>query len=239
MRAATRPWLTAAQPVHVILASVVLALLAVEGALRVTGWCEGYLTDPLYRRSAAPGISYELRPHAVGMAWGRTPVQTDAFGLRGPEITAAKSPGTIRIGIFGDSVTFALHLSYVIRDVALAWRSTNQGEAGEDYPPAVWERAAGELRRFAAVARARDTRALYAHLGWADVPELGGVLAELRIPMIRMRPVFERYETRVLVVSRWDPHPSAFQHQLISDALRPAVEALLAGEGHDVTQPGG
>jgi hypothetical protein len=335
MRSATRPRLTAAHAVLIVLASVLLALLAAEGALRITGWCEGYLTDPLYRRSDAPGVSYELRPHAVGMAWGRTPVQTNIFGLRGPEITGAKPPGTIRIGIFGDSLTFGqgvaseetfaarvevalrtsgrrvqvlnfgvpaygitnivstfvekagpfgldvailaairddygfhrnhtadadgfpvraetplapgwlknvlrnLHLSYVIRDVVLAWRSTNEAQAGADYPRAVWERAAAELRRFAAVARARGTQMLYAHLSWADAPELGGVLAELGVPMIRMRPVLERYESRVLVVSRWDPHPNAFQHRLISDALHPAVEALLAGEGHEVTQPGG
>jgi hypothetical protein len=75
-----------------------IARLADVGALAIT--------EPLYQPSNLPGVVYEFKPNVRGFTWGRTWVETNAFGLRGPEVERVKPAGTFRIGVFGDSVTF-------------------------------------------------------------------------------------------------------------------------------------
>lgn len=86
--------------------AVVASVVAVEIGLRLTGYAELSITDPLFRQSASPGVVYEFRPNATGYCWGRTRTQINGSGLRGPEITLDKAKGAIRIGVFGDSATF-------------------------------------------------------------------------------------------------------------------------------------
>jgi hypothetical protein len=95
----------AARSLAVVIFAVVGVLLA-EAMARISGVAALDLTDPLFRRSDAAGVSYEFRPNARGHVWGRTWVETNAHGLRGPEVTREKPAGVVRVGVFGDSATF-------------------------------------------------------------------------------------------------------------------------------------
>jgi hypothetical protein len=86
--------------------SFLLALALAEGGARLAGVATLGFTDPIFRSSDAPGVSYELRPGARGYTWGRTWVEANAFGMRGPDVALEKPAGTWRVGVFGDSVTF-------------------------------------------------------------------------------------------------------------------------------------
>jgi lysophospholipase L1-like esterase len=50
-------------------------------------------------------LGWRLRPNSRGI-WGRTMIEVNGKGLRGPEVDYAKPPGTSRILFLGDSVTF-------------------------------------------------------------------------------------------------------------------------------------
>jgi hypothetical protein len=80
--------------------------MAVEFSLRCVGYADLDMTDPLFETSSLPGVVYEFRPGARGIAWGRTPTSINALGLRGPEVSLTKPAKTWRVGVFGDSFTF-------------------------------------------------------------------------------------------------------------------------------------
>jgi lysophospholipase L1-like esterase len=97
------------------LGALLLALAAAEGVARATGlgpeaplrlgaerWDWGEL---IHRRSAIPGLAYELAPSLAGEFLG-TPVITNSEGLRGPELLPVRGPGLRRIAVLGDSTTF-------------------------------------------------------------------------------------------------------------------------------------
>lgn len=86
--------------------SCIIALLLMEIATRFMGLATLSITDPLFQPSADPGVSYEFKPNARGFVWGHTKLETNSYGLRGPEVRVPKPPGTYRVGIFGDSATF-------------------------------------------------------------------------------------------------------------------------------------
>lgn len=98
-----RAWLRTLVAVAVATA---IALALAESVTRLSGVAALGVTDPIYRRSDAPGVTYELRPHARGYTWGRTWVEVNSLGLRGPEIDPVSLPGVYRVGVFGDSGTF-------------------------------------------------------------------------------------------------------------------------------------
>ena len=50
-------------------------------------------------------LGWQLKPDSRGV-WGRTMIEVNSKGLRGPEVDYAKPPGTARILFLGDSVTF-------------------------------------------------------------------------------------------------------------------------------------
>ncbi len=70
-----------------------------------------------HRASATPGLDYELVP-SVSIVQGGIAVDTNAAGLRGPEISS-KSAGVVRIAAIGDSLTFGLSV-----DESLTWPRT-------------------------------------------------------------------------------------------------------------------
>ncbi len=55
--------------------------------------------------SEPPGLLYELKPSTSGTLY-KVPVRINSYGLRGPEISTDKSPGTYRVAVLGDSATF-------------------------------------------------------------------------------------------------------------------------------------
>jgi hypothetical protein len=59
----------------------------------------------LVKASAYPDIVYDLKPNLSGTFRGQH-VRTNAFGMRGPDVTQAKPAGTLRIIGIGDSEMF-------------------------------------------------------------------------------------------------------------------------------------
>ena len=87
-------------------ASVVVALLGVEAALRVAarfheptilGGRPWLIDDPIVGQRNRPGFT----DPSLGIA-------INALGLRGPEVTVAKPAGTVRVLCLGDSTTFGV-----------------------------------------------------------------------------------------------------------------------------------
>ncbi|MBK7876974.1 MAG: SGNH/GDSL hydrolase family protein [Planctomycetes bacterium] len=64
--------------------------------------------DVVHQPSTTPGLTYELRPGAIGEAkdakGGR--VVVNARGMRGPELVEPKGARTLRVAVLGDSVAF-------------------------------------------------------------------------------------------------------------------------------------
>ncbi len=88
-----------------------VTVAALELAVRLSGYADRYVYDPVYRPSEAPeAIAYVHRPflrNALGH--GRVRFSTDALGLRTaqPERPLQPKPaGEQRIAVLGDSVTF-------------------------------------------------------------------------------------------------------------------------------------
>lgn len=67
-------------------------------------------TAVVHRPSSVPGLLYELNPGADCVSKGMH-VAVNALGLRGPETTREKVPGSLRIAAIGDSVTFGFNVA--------------------------------------------------------------------------------------------------------------------------------
>ncbi|MCZ6596651.1 MAG: GDSL-type esterase/lipase family protein [Planctomycetota bacterium] len=92
-------------------ATIVLAVLAVEGGLRLAGY------EPIPLRQGGEGmelvlqaadhpiLTYELRPNGRGWVWN-TEVAINSHGFRDAEYALEKTAGVVRIVALGDSVTF-------------------------------------------------------------------------------------------------------------------------------------
>ncbi len=88
-----------------------VTLLLLEIGVRLWGYSERYIYDPIYRtfepREDIPYIHKSNLKHARGR--GLTLINTDSLGLRSPisgTVHAPKSPHEYRIAIAGDSYTF-------------------------------------------------------------------------------------------------------------------------------------
>src|SRR3712207_3166364 len=92
------------------LSAATFALL--EVGVRVSGYSERHLCDPVYARfDAAPDeIPYVHRPNLrAARGRGLSVVDTDSLGLRSTvpgETYAARASGEYRVAVVGDSVTF-------------------------------------------------------------------------------------------------------------------------------------
>jgi hypothetical protein len=86
--------------------SLTVAVAMAEGLARLAGVATAGFTDPIFHKSAAPGVSYELAANARGYTWGHTWVEANEFGMRSPAVALKKPAGTLRVAVFGDSVTF-------------------------------------------------------------------------------------------------------------------------------------
>jgi lysophospholipase L1-like esterase len=90
-----------------------LTLGLFESGLRIYGFNPfGHILDApspeqaaFLRPSDHENLDYELVPGASGFIWGAD-VEINAEGLRDRDITIEKPPGTRRIAVIGDSVTF-------------------------------------------------------------------------------------------------------------------------------------
>lgn len=66
---------------------------------------ENVWTHTIHRKSAEPGLKYELNPGAKGSLRGAE-ISINSLGARGPEVPKEKASGTIRIVSMGASVGF-------------------------------------------------------------------------------------------------------------------------------------
>ncbi|HKE10320.1 MAG TPA: hypothetical protein VKE73_01990 [Myxococcota bacterium] len=93
-----------------LLATLLLLFLTGEGVLRLAPWWNDRSVDPSFNPYRPDGhTGFALRAGADTVH--RTDefsvaVHVNALGLRGPERTAAKPPGTLRILVLGDSFAF-------------------------------------------------------------------------------------------------------------------------------------
>src|ERR1044071_9900596 len=91
------------------LSAATFALL--EVGVRVSGYSEHHLCDPIYARfdAAADEIPYVHSPNLSGARGrGLSIVNTDSLGLRSTsagETYGARAPGEYRVAVAGDSVT--------------------------------------------------------------------------------------------------------------------------------------
>ena len=63
----------------------------------------------LFMPGSEPGLSYQMRPGVSGKVRG-VAVRTNQLGFRGPEIDPDPAPGTRRVILLGDSVTFGYRM---------------------------------------------------------------------------------------------------------------------------------
>jgi lysophospholipase L1-like esterase len=98
----------------IALASLLLALLAAELALRLRDRLHPGVRGAdssgrarVLRRSDDPDLLYDLAPGARAEAWG-TSVRVNSRGFRGPEVRERKAgePALPRVVVLGDSITF-------------------------------------------------------------------------------------------------------------------------------------
>lgn len=79
-----------------VLAGIALPLLAIEVAMSIHA--SGVRARSPYRLAADPRLNFEVKPHADS--------ETNRLGFRDREREGRKAPGTLRIVVVGDSVTF-------------------------------------------------------------------------------------------------------------------------------------
>ncbi len=127
-------------PILLIAASSLLALAVSEAGLRLFRPVR-YLKPPtpvpqdgrrtsLYRRSAVPGLSYEMVPVRDGSFEGMQ-VRTNSLGMRGGE-PAPADPSLFRIAALGDSFTFGFGVAEEETYPAVLERILNGSSSARD-----------------------------------------------------------------------------------------------------------
>jgi lysophospholipase L1-like esterase len=94
------------QTLALLVASFAVGLGGLEAAFRLASVSVGtvQINRRLVRRSENPRLMFELRPNATAHA--EVDYRTNSHGMRSREIDERKPPGTIRIAVIGDSITF-------------------------------------------------------------------------------------------------------------------------------------
>lgn len=90
---------------------VVVTFVGLEAAVRIWGYSEHHISDPIYMRfEPSPEIPYVHRPNlAQARARGLAIISTDSLGLRSENaglVYGPKPANEYRIAIAGDSITF-------------------------------------------------------------------------------------------------------------------------------------
>jgi hypothetical protein len=128
-----------------------------------------------------------------------------------------------------------VHLAYLVRDAW--WNMTGAGtpeiralheNSGDDaLATETWDRAARELARFVAVARANGVVPIYMAIGWPMPPVLERLVSDSGfMKLVAMQPIAASYPPEALKVSSRDDHPSALYHQLVAKELGRVVSEL-------------
>jgi hypothetical protein len=90
--------------------AVVVTLLVAEAAVRLLYGAPPHWRTPQVRHELT---GYGYKPAPGQDAWsGGAPVHTNAHGFRGPEWVVPKPPGTFRVMVLGDSLSFGNLVAY-------------------------------------------------------------------------------------------------------------------------------
>ncbi|PYQ14309.1 MAG: hypothetical protein DMF80_12660 [Acidobacteria bacterium] len=125
-----------------LLVSLALSLVLAEAILRLF-FPVGFREPPrppardvwmelLHRRSALPGLSYELAPGMEKRSHG-TVVRTNSHGMREREILLEKSGSVVRIAALGDSYTFGFGVAARQTWPRILERLLDQGGSGRRF----------------------------------------------------------------------------------------------------------
>lgn len=87
------------------LPGLIVALLAMEGALRLSGYMPYYLDGHAFVPSQNPEVLYELRPGFKGLYAG-VPISINSQGFRGSELSKRNGQLAVRVVVVGDSIAF-------------------------------------------------------------------------------------------------------------------------------------
>lgn len=96
--------------------SILFVLIAIEAGLRLVNYnpfgefFESEGRAIFIRPAANKQRQYEAVPNASGYGW-ETTIQINSHGFRGREYSKTKKPGTFRIVVIGDSITFGNRLT--------------------------------------------------------------------------------------------------------------------------------
>lgn len=98
-----------------VLSSILITSLALEITLRIIGYnpLESILGSKaeVLRSSTVSERAYEAVPNVEVTAWG-THIKINSYGFRDKEYDLAKSDGTYRIIVLGDSITFGIGMPF-------------------------------------------------------------------------------------------------------------------------------
>jgi len=102
-------------PVLGLAAGTLAALVLVEGVAKIVDVRQlhrkHHLVSRITRTSEIPGVRYEMVPGISTVTPGYdTVVSINGHGFRGKETTLEKAPGTYRIAVVGDSISFGRYL---------------------------------------------------------------------------------------------------------------------------------
>jgi lysophospholipase L1-like esterase len=100
-------WRVGLNKITLAAVSIVVTLLLLEGAVRVF-WPQNpeYYDSDKFTRPVAGTRFHENVPNSFSDSFIGVPVNINHLGLRGPEVSIAKPPGSVRILGVGDSITF-------------------------------------------------------------------------------------------------------------------------------------
>ena len=100
-------WRTVLKRLALIWMGVLAGLVLLEGAVRIFLPANpDYYDSRKFTRHVAGTRFHENIPGAFSDSFIGVPVSINSLGLRGPEISVAKAPGTVRVLGVGDSITF-------------------------------------------------------------------------------------------------------------------------------------
>jgi len=95
----------------IVLVSLVGSLLLAEAIARRLAPAVPTSVVPIYRASDVPDVQYTLIPSLDTRALGAD-LRTNSLGFRGPEWTRARTDGTLRVVLIGDSHAFGFGVDF-------------------------------------------------------------------------------------------------------------------------------
>jgi lysophospholipase L1-like esterase len=103
-------------PLAALSLSVIVSAILTEGVFKIMDVREKHarhqVVGRISRVSEIPGVRFEMLPNITSTTPGfKGEVRINNLGFRGEDVSVEKPPGTYRIAVLGDSITFGRYLS--------------------------------------------------------------------------------------------------------------------------------